>query len=213
MLLLCVASSEELRLYESNDSIQKVQIEENHNTQRSKANAQVSKNFSLKFDAFANEGYSEAELEMGHAQLNEIDAPMSRYGAGLELNYAIGDNARIKLEVFASNTLEFNRQRQGGKVKAYDNGIMYDEHTYNYGNTAIYPAFVNSMGVILTFFKTHRIILTLKQTQLSSNDVLAIVPNAQIGGQLLREIITSNIVSANPWTITTQVFLTYSYVF
>ncbi len=115
MLLLCVASSEELRLYESNDSIQKVQIEENHNTQRSKANAQVSKNFSLKFDAFANEGYSEAELEMGHAQLNEIDAPMSRYGAGLELNYAIGDNARIKLEVFASNTLEFNRQRQGVK--------------------------------------------------------------------------------------------------
>ncbi len=176
----------------------------------SKIKAQVSKNFSIRANTIANEGYSEFELETGNANLNEVEAPMSRYGAGIELNYSIKSDTDVKLNFFVSNALEIDTQR-GGKVKTYDNAQRYEENAYDYGTKIMYPVWANSIGMVLTILKSHRITLTLKQTQLSSNDALLATYSQGIT-PVVRNVAQANSY-ANLYTITTQVFLTYSYVF
>ena len=177
----------------------------------SKIKAQVSKNFSIRANTIANEGYSELELETGNANLNEVEAPMSRYGAGIELNYSIKSDTDVKLNFFVSNALEIDTQRRGGKVKTYDNAQRYEENAYDYGTKIMYPVWANSIGMVLTILKSHRITLTLKQTQLSSNDALLATYSQGIT-PVVRNVAQANSY-ANLYTITTQVFLTYSYVF
>ena len=177
----------------------------------SKIKAQVSKNFSIRANTIANEGYSEFELETGNANLNEVEAPMSRYGAGIELNYYIKSDTDVKLNFFVSNALEIDTQRRGGKVKTYDNAQRYEENAYDYGTKIMYPVWANSIGMVLTILKSHRITLTLKQTQLSSNDALLATYSQGIT-PVVRNVAQANSY-ANLYTITTQVFLTYSYVF
>lgn len=177
----------------------------------SKIKAQVSKNFSIRVNTIANEGYSEFELETGNANLDEVEAPMSRYGAGIELNYSIKSDTDVKLNFFVSNALEIDTQRRGGKVKTYDNAQRYEENAYDYGTKIMYPVWANSIGMVLTILKSHRITLTLKQTQLSSNDALLATYSQGIT-PVVRNVAQANSY-ANLYTITTQVFLTYSYVF
>ena len=177
----------------------------------SKIKAQVRKNFSIRANTIANEGYSEFELETGNANLNEVEAPMSRYGAGIELNYSIKSDTDVKLNFFVSNALEIDTQRRGGKVKTYDNAQRYEENAYDYGTKIMYPVWANSIGMVLTILKSHRITLTLKQTQLSSNDALLATYSQGIT-PVVRNVAQANSY-ANLYTITTQVFLTYSYVF
>lgn len=177
----------------------------------SKIKAQVSKNFSIRANTIANEGYSEFELETGNANLNEVEAPMSRYGAGIELNYSIKSDTDVKLNFFVSNALEIDTQRRGGKVKTYDNAQRYEENAYDYGTKIMYPVWANSIGMVLTILKSHRITLTLKQTQLSSNDALLATYSQGIT-PVVRNVAQANSY-ANLYTITTQVFLAYSYVF
>lgn len=184
-----------------------------------KSGAKVSKNLSIKADAFVNDGYSEMELETGKANLNGFDTPMTRYGAGVELNYSVKPDARVELELFFSNSVELNTQRRGGKIKAYDTVQRYEENAYNYGNKVMYLAWVNSIGMTITILKTHRIMLTLKQTQLSTNDALLAMSAsqgmAQFGGAapVVGNVASNTAMSANPYVLTTQVFLTYSYMF
>lgn len=184
-----------------------------------KSGAKVGKNLFIKADAFANDGYSEMELETGKANLNEFDTPMSRYGAGVELNYLVKPDSRVELELFFSNTVELNTQRRGGKIKAYDTVQKYEENAYNYGNKVMYPAWVNSIGMTITILNTHRIMLTLKQTQLSTIDALltmnasyGVLPNSVSGTPIVGNV-SSTAANTNPYMLTTQVFLTYSYVF
>ena len=167
-----------------------------------------------------NDGYSEMELETGKANLNELDTPVSRYGAGVELNYSIKPDSRVELELFFSNAVELNTQRRGGKIKAYDTVQKYEENAYNYGNKVMYPAWVNSIGMTITILKTHRIMLTLKQTQLSTNDALLAMSASQgmpqsgvSGTPIVGNVASNTAVNANPYVLTTRVFLTYSYVF
>ena len=166
---------------------------------------------SIRANTIANEGYSEFELETGNANLNEVEAPMSRYGAGIELNYSIKSDTDVKLNFFVSNALEIDTQRRGGKVKTYDNAQRYEENAYDYGTKIMYPVWANSIGMVLTILKSHRITLTLKQTQLSSNDALLATYSQGIT-PVVRNVAQANSY-ANLYTITTQVFLTYSYVF
>ena len=186
--------------------------------QSEEAITEEDKKLSIKADSFSSEGYSEAELEMGNTALsgNGVEAPNSRYGVGLKLNYAIKSNSRLKFEIFASNGLEINTQRRGGKVKSYDDGVRSNENAYNYGNMVAYSGWVNSIGMTLTILKTHRLMLTFKQTQLSNNDAYIAMGGAPQGGgaMWLGEHIASNdAMRENPWSYTTQIFLTYSYVF
>ncbi len=143
--------------------------------------------------------------------MNEVEAPMSRYGAGIELNYSIKSDTDVKLNFFVSNALEIDTQRRGGKVKTYDNAQRYEENAYDYGTKIMYPVWANSIGMVLTILKSHRITLTLKQTQLSSNDALLATYSQGIT-PVVRNVAQANSY-ANLYTITTQVFLTYSYVF
>ncbi|BAM33136.1 hypothetical protein HW260_00825 [Helicobacter cinaedi] len=227
--VLVFGGAEELVLHETNTEspanpltkqLEKKESEENQG-------AKVSKNLSIKADAFVNDGYSEMELETGKANLNELDTPMSRYGAGVELNYSVKPDSRVELELFVSNTVELNTQRRGGKIKAYDTVQRYEENAYNYGNKVMYPAWVNSIGMKITILKTHRIMLTLKQTQLSTNDALLAMsasqgmPQAPLqtmppnvsGMPIVGNVASNTAVNANPYVLTTQVFLTYSYTF
>ncbi|WP_231900439.1 hypothetical protein [Helicobacter cinaedi] len=227
--VLVFGGAEELVLHETNTEspanpltkqLEKKESEENQG-------AKVSKNLSIKADAFVNDGYSEMELETGKANLNELDTPMSRYGAGVELNYSVKPDSRVELELFVSNTVELNTQRRGGKIKAYDTVQRYEENAYNYGNKVMYPAWVNSIGMTITILKTHRIMLTLKQTQLSTNDALLAMsasqgmPQAPLqtmppnvsGMPIVGNVASNTAVNANPYVLTTQVFLTYSYTF
>ena len=227
--VLVFGGAEELMLHETNTEspanpltkqLEKKESEE-------KQGAKVSKNLSIKADAFVNDGYSEMELETGKANLNELDTPMSRYGAGVELNYSVKPDSRVELELFFSNTVELNTQRRGGKIKAYDTVQRYEENAYNYGNKVMYPAWVNSIGMTITILKTHRIMLTLKQTQLSTNDALLAMsasqgmPQAPLqtmppnvsGTPIVGNVASNTAVNANPYVLTTQVFLTYSYTF
>lgn len=227
--VLVFGGAEELVLHEINTEspanpltkqLEKKESEENQG-------AKVSKNLSIKADAFVNDGYSEMELETGKANLNELDTPMSRYGAGVELNYSVKPDSRVELELFVSNTVELNTQRRGGKIKAYDTVQRYEENAYNYGNKVMYPAWVNSIGMTITILKTHRIMLTLKQTQLSTNDALLAMsasqgmPQAPLqtmppnvsGMPIVGNVASNTAVNANPYVLTTQVFLTYSYTF
>ncbi len=227
--VLVFGGAEELVLHETNTEspanpltkqLEKKESEENQG-------AKVSKNLSIKADAFVNDGYSEMELETGKANLNELDTPMSRYGAGVELNYSVKPDSRVELELFVSNTVELNTQRRGGKIKAYDTVQRYEENAYNYGNKVMYPAWVNSIGMTITILKTHRIMLTLKQTQLSTNDALLAMsasqgmPQAPLqtmppnvsGMPIVGNVASHTAVNANPYVLTTQVFLTYSYTF
>ena len=103
----------------------------------------------------------------------------------------------------------------------------YEENAYNYGNKVMYPAWVNSIGMKITILKTHRIMLTLKQTQLSTNDALLAMsasqgmPQAPLqtmppnvsGMPIVGNVASNTAVNANPYVLTTQVFLTYSYTF
>ncbi len=220
--VLVFGGAEELMLHETNTEspanpltkqLEKKESEE-------KQGAKVSKNLSIKADAFVNDGYSEMELETGKANLNELDTPMSRYGAGVELNYSVKRDSRVELELFFSNTVELNTQRRGGKIKAYDTVQRYEENAYNYGNKVMYPAWVNSIGMTITILKTHRIMLTLKQTQLSTNDALLAMSASQgmpqsgvSGTPIVGNVASNTAVNANPYVLTTQVFLTYSYTF
>lgn len=227
--VLVFGGAEELVLHETNTEspanpltkqLEKKESEENQG-------AKVSKNLSIKADAFVNDGYSEMELETGKANLNELDTPMSRYGVGVELNYSVKPDSRVELELFVSNTVELNTQRRGGKIKAYDTVQRYEENAYNYGNKVMYPAWVNSIGMTITILKTHRIMLTLKQTQLSTNDALLAMsasqgmPQAPLqtmppnvsGMPIVGNVASNTAVNANPYVLTTQVFLTYSYTF
>ena len=227
--VLVFGGAEELVLHETNTEspanpltkqLEKKESEENQG-------AKVSKNLSIKADAFVNDGYSEMELETGKANLNVLDTPLSRYGAGVELNYSVKPDSRVELELFVSNTVELNTQRRGGKIKAYDTVQRYEENAYNYGNKVMYPAWVNSIGMTITILKTHRIMLTLKQTQLSTNDALLAMsasqgmPQAPLqtmppnvsGMPIVGNVASNTAVNANPYVLTTQVFLTYSYTF
>ncbi|WP_276940596.1 hypothetical protein [Helicobacter japonicus] len=177
------------------------------------ANVQASKNFSIKVNTIANEGYSEFELETGKANLNEFEASMSRYGAGIKFDYSFRPDSRVKLNFFLSNALEINTQRRGGKVKAYDDTQRYEENTYDYGSKVMYPVWANSIGMAITILNAHRIVFTLKQTQLSTNDMLLAMNPKGIGIPIMSNV--SQVVpnNYNLYAITTQIFLTYSYVF
>lgn len=183
----------------------------------SKIKAQVSKNFSIRANTIANEGYSEFELETGNANLNEVEAPMSRYGAGIELNYSIKSDTDVKLNFFLLNALEINTQRRGGKVKPYNDGTLYEENTYDYGSVAVESSWVNSVGVALTILGVHRISLTMKQTQFAgeNNSLVAHIGFPTFVGSVKQNSVLNdgNLVIANPFMITTQSFLTYTYVF
>nr|WP_317405154.1 hypothetical protein [uncultured Helicobacter sp.] len=220
--VLVVGGAEELMLrqenIESSTNPLAKQLEKKESEEKS--GARVGKNLSIKADAFVNDGYSEMELETGKANLNKLDTPMSRYGAGVELNYSIKPDSRVELELFFSNAVELNTQRRGGKIKAYDTVQKYEENAYNYGNKVMYPAWVNSIGMTITILKTHRIMLTLKQTQLSTNDALLAMSASQgmpqsgvSGTPIVGNVASNTAVNANPYVLTTQVFLTYSYVF
>ena len=181
------------------------------------ASMQVSKNFSIKADTTANEGYSEFELETGKANLNEFDAPISRYRAGMKLNYSFKPDARVKLNFFLLNALEINTQRRGGKVKPYNDGTLYEENTYDYGSVAVESSWVNSVGVALTILGVHRISLTMKQTQFAgeNNSLVAHIGFPTFVGSVKQNSVLNdgNLVIANPFMITTQSFLTYTFVF
>ncbi|WP_334095235.1 hypothetical protein [Helicobacter typhlonius] len=183
----------------------------------SKIKAQVSKNFSIRANTIANEGYSEFELETGNANLNEVDAPISRYRAGIKLNYSFKPDARVKLNFFLLNALEINTQRRGGKVKPYNDGTLYEENTYDYGSVAVESSWVNSVGVALTILGVHRISLTMKQTQFAgeNNSLVAHIGFPTFVGSVKQNSVLNdgNLVIANPFMITTQSFLTYTYVF
>ncbi|WP_334085306.1 hypothetical protein [Helicobacter typhlonius] len=183
----------------------------------SKIKAQVSKNFSIRANTIANEGYSEFELETGKANLNEFDAPISRYRAGMKLNYSFKPDARVKLNFFLLNALEINTQRRGGKVKPYNDGTLYEENTYDYGSVAVESSWVNSVGVALTILGVHRISLTMKQTQFAgeNNSLVAHIGFPTFVGSVKQNSVLNdgNLVIANPFMITTQSFLTYTYVF
>ncbi|WP_276897034.1 hypothetical protein [Helicobacter japonicus] len=73
----------------------------NESHKDSVANVQASKNFSIKVNTIANEGYSEFELETGKANLNEFEASMSRYGAGIKFDYSFKPDSRVKLNFFS----------------------------------------------------------------------------------------------------------------
>lgn len=183
----------------------------------SKIKAQVSKNFSIRANTIANEGYSEFELETGKANLNEFDAPISRYRAGMKLNYSFKPDARVKLNFFLLNALEINTQRRGGKVKPYNDGTLYEENTYDYGSVAVESSWVNSVGVALTILGVHRISLTMKQTQFAgeNNSLVAHIGFPTFVGSVKQNSVLNdgNLVIANPFMITTQSFLIYTYVF
>ena len=183
----------------------------------SKIKAQVSKNFSIRANTIANEGYSEFELETGKANLNEFDAPISRYRAGMKLNYSFKPDARVKLNFFLLNALEINTQRRGGKVKPNTDGTLYEENTYDYGSVAVESSWVNSVGVALTILGVHRISLTMKQTQFAgeNNSLVAHIGFPTFVGSVKQNSVLNdgNLVIANPFMITTQSFLTYTYVF
>lgn len=172
-----------------------------------------SSNFSIKPSAFANEGFSEAELEMGNANLNEVEAPMSRYGVGVELGYSIKPNARVKLEFFTSNALELNMQRRGGKVKAYENGVRYEENAYDYGNKMMYSTWVSNIGLSLTVLNIHRLTLVFKQAQLSNSEALFMLNAHTPSGAVWVSNVATNSANISPYATNTQIFLTYSYVF
>ncbi|WP_420810250.1 hypothetical protein [Helicobacter jaachi] len=226
--------AEELQLHEPSKEIANPteNLTKNNHTEDTKASAQVSKNLSIKADLLANEGYSELELTTGNANPNEIEAPMSRYSAGVELNYSVKPDSNVEVEFFASNALEINAQRRGGKTKAYDSGQQYEENAYDYGSRILYPAWVNSIGMAVTVSKAHRFMLTFKQTQISVNDALMVMgggvsqPVAQTQNALnvnneqnmtnapvVTNVPASNKTMANPYALTTQIFLTYSYIF
>lgn len=223
-LLLGFALAEELQLRQSSDmpsSPPMQQTEENRMGDTAKASAKVSKNLSVRADAFATDGYSELELQTDNAHKNELEALMSRYGAGVEVHYAFNPDARVKVEFFAANGLEINFQRRGGKVKAYDTVSTYEENAYNYGSKVSYSGFTSSMGAAVTILKSHRVMFTWKQTQYSYNDALLAMsasegkaPIAPMGGVPVTGNLASNTaLSAAPSTVTSQVFLTYSYIF
>lgn len=105
-------SNDDLSLYDSENTSHGI---EEH---IKKEAPQSTQNLSLKADAFANDGYSELELETGKTIANGIEAPMSRYGAGINLNYLVQSGSRVKFDFLFSNGLEINSQRRGGKSKA-----------------------------------------------------------------------------------------------
>lgn len=221
-LVLNVGVAQDLQLYQIDTERSNPALSIDDKTLKgadTESGKKISKGLSLKADVFANEGYSEAELETGNANLNEIEAPMSRYGVGIEINYAIKSNSRLKLEIFFLRALELNTQRKGGKVKAYDNGIRYEENAYDYGDKTMYSAWANSIGVALTLLRKHHLMLTLKQTQLASSGTSLGFSNTfsnKIGLSGFDSSIAGSIWGGNvmnPWAATTQIFLTYSYVF
>lgn len=224
--IFALAMAEELQLYEPSADTQTPldkQLEQQAQEAKDKPGVRVGKNFSVGTNVFAHDGYSEMELETGKANTNEIDSSLSRYGAGVELNYSAKPDSRVEIELFASNSVEINTQRRGGKIKTYDTVQRYEENTYNYGNKIVSsPMWVNSIGMAITILKTHRVVFTLKQTQLSLNDAL-LMQDGRFGGAAMQNggatPVVGNVVSvntnanANPYMLTTQVFLTYSYVF
>lgn len=222
--VMSLAGAEEFQVLPSSDTpptppTQKQ--EENRTGDNAKATAKVSKNFSFKADVSSADGYSELELQTDNANKNELEAPMSRYGAGVEIHYAIHPDSRVKLEFFASNGLEFNFQRRGGKVKAYDTASYYEDNAYNYGSKVFYSGLVYSMGAAVTVLRSHRLMLTWKQTQYSNNDALLAmsasegrVPSMPVGGvPMMGNVASNTALNSSPSTVTSQVFLTYSYIF
>lgn len=226
-MLICVfalAVAEELELHEPSADTQTPldkRLEQQAQEAKDKPGVRVGKNFSIETNAFARDGYSEMELETGNTNTNEFDSSMSRYGAGVEFNYSVKPDSRVELEFFSSNSVEINTQRRGGKIKTYSTVQRYEENAYDYGNRVISsPAWVNSIGMAITILKTHRIVFTLKQTQLSLNDAL-LMQDGRLGGGITQNSgttpivgnVASNTSNTNPYMLTTQVFLTYSYVF
>ena len=113
---------------------------------------------------------------------------MSRYGAGIKFDYSFKPDSRVKLNFFLSNALEINTQRRGGKVKAYDDTQRYEENTYDYGSKVMYPVWANSIGMAITILNAHRIVFTLKQTQLSTNDMLLAMNPQGIGIPIMSNV-------------------------
>ena len=213
-LVLCIgfigyAEELEMLMPESNkDTETKLNLPE----EPPKGKIQINKNLSIDANVYMLEGYSEMELETERGSSNEFESPMTRYGAGLGLNYSIQPNKGTKLEFFVSSGLEMNIQRKGGKVKAYDTVQRYEENAYNYGERSIYTGLANSIGMIIRIANSHRLTLMFKQTQ-SSLEALGELINPQ-GIPMLNNIATSKFASnTGPYALTTQVFLTYTYVF
>lgn len=216
ILFLCGAwlLGEDLSLYDSENPIPPPlsQPIEEDKAPEAKVIDQPTQNLSFKADVFSNDGYSEFELETGKAISNGVEAPMSRYGVGMNLNYLLQLGSRVRFDFFISNGLEINSQRRGGKIKSYDNAQQYENNAYDYGNKVMYTTWVNSISMIVSILETHNIVLAFKQTQLPIGN------QPSYGFNEFQDINNFNsIVSAvfrdNPYLVMTQIFLTYSFIF
>lgn len=203
MFVFVLGYAEELEVYKS----------QTDSMQTQPAIPEKSKNESLSIDAdiFEAEGYSEMELYKGSGTKNEFEATLSRYRIGFRLNYSIQPIKIFKLSFFVSNGLEINMERGNGKIKAYDTIQGYEENTYDYGQRSMTYGFINNIGMIMAIAEQHHISLTLKQTY-NSSDMLGISMNAK-QNFVLNDIEISQSSVQNPYWLTTQIFLIYSYVF
>lgn len=211
--MIC-SSNEDLSLYDSENALS--QTIEEHSKMEAKV-PQSTQNLSLKADAFANDGYSELELETGKTITNGIEAPMSRYGVGMNLNYLVQSGSRVKFDFLLSNGLEINSQRRGGKIKSYDNAQQYESSAYDYGSKVMYATWVNSISMVITVLEAHHIMLAFKQTQLPLNNQPLGLPVPDYGFDIQSigsfNGFVSSMLKDNPYSIMTQIFLTYSYIF
>lgn len=211
--MIC-SSNEDLSLYDSKNTLS--QTVEEHSKIKAKV-PQSTQNLSLKADAFANDGYSELELKTGKTITNGIEAPMSRYGVGMNLNYLVQSGSRVRFNFLLSNGLEINSQRRGGKIKSYDNTRQYESNTYDYGNKVMYATWVSSMSMAITVFEVHHLMIVFKQTELPINNRPLSLPNPNYNLDIQNvesfNSFVSSILKDDPYSIMTQIFLTYSYVF
>lgn len=217
IISLCVvcmicSSNEDLSLYDSENASS--QTMEEYSKMEAKL-PQSTQNLSFKADAFANDGYSELELETGKTIANGIEAPMSRYGVGMNLSYLVQAGSRVKFDFLFSNGLEINSQRRGGKIKSYDNALQYESSAYDYGNKVMYATWVNSISMVVTILEAHHIMLAFKQTQLPINNQPLGLLDYNFDIQSIGSFngFVSSMLKDNPYSVMTQIFLTYNYIF
>ncbi len=212
VFIFVLGYAEELEIYESHTDTMQNQLNMSKDKEsENKPHIDEKQGLSIGADVYEAEGYSEMELYKGGVQ-NEFEAPMSRYGIGFRLNYSIQPVKIFKLSFFVSNGLEINMERRGGRIKAYDTIQRYEENVYNYGQRSMTYGLMNSVGMIIAIAEQHHISLTLKQTYNYQN-MLGFSMNATESFALNNIETSQNSVTQNPYWLTTQIFLTYSYVF
>lgn len=219
VLPIKIANNEKNSHISTKDLINDLEIntkqQESNDTKQEQNLIPITKNLSIKTDAFAKDGYSEIELESDNTILNEFDSSMSRYGINIGVNLALPIKNTTRINFFISNGIELNTQRRNGKLKPYSTANILEENAYNYGDRVTYSGFNSVVGLAMHIRRNHKLTLILKQTNLSTeaNQIARGAPNAN--AIPIMSVIPTSIKDFTfvGYATTTQIFLTYSYEF